>query len=223
MSKQFFINIVFLAIFQITNGQENTGTQIPKGQVNTETQKLNGVTFGFAAGYSVLNEKPLDYYLSSDTMKSLQTQNLSKSSFVISSVISIKLAKLAVNTKTNRLMKRNVDGTTESAKWYQKFSINAALNLVELSNSDIAFNKSIDGGLGLGFYLTDFVQVSAFYDIIVKRQLRDNIVSDYLGKRIPNGSDYFNALDQNDNNLFFNKTFTGWSFKVIMSLGNKND
>jgi len=181
--------------------------------------QLNGVTFGFGAGYSILNDAPYSYSLSTDNEKKLQQQELSKGSFVISSVISVKLKKMGV-TDQNKLVKYS-DTSTEPIKWYDRFSLNASLNLIELSNNQVSFNKSVDGGIGLGYFISDNAQIAAFYDIITKRQLRDYIVKDYLGKPIPNGSSFYNALDENDNNLFYNKTFTGFSFKVIISIGNK--
>ncbi|ULQ55076.1 hypothetical protein KJS94_10535 [Flavihumibacter rivuli] len=181
---------------------------------------LNGVTFGFGAGYSILNDEPSSYSLSTDNNKNLMVQPLSKSSFVISSVVSVKLQKMGVSHE-NKLVKYKSEDKFEAIKWYERFSINASLNLIELSNSELSFNKSIDGGIGLGYFVSENVQFAVFYDIVTRRQLRDYIINDYLGKPIPNGTEYYNALDENDNNLYYNKTFTGTSFKIIISIGNK--
>ena len=111
--------------------------------------------------------------------------------------------------------------TQEDAEWYERFAINVGLNIAEVNEGSISFNKAIDGGIGLGYYLNDFTQIGVSFDMIRIRQLRNYIVDNYLDKPIPNGNDVYNALDQNDNNLFYNKYFGGCSVKIIFSLGNK--
>ncbi|HVX28594.1 MAG TPA: hypothetical protein VHB70_19750 [Parafilimonas sp.] len=189
-------------------------------------QDLNGVTFGFSSGYSLLNHHPNDYSLSPDTNHTLQIQTLSKGSFVISSVVSVKLGKLALADVTTRNGKKikslvsqnNVD---HAATFWNRVSINASLDLLNVKSDNVTFNTKVNGGIGLGYFLTENIQIAAFYDVQTVRQLRDYIINKYLNQRIPNGSAYYNALDQNDNTLFYNKTFGGWSLKLIFSLANK--
>lgn len=213
-------------------GQQPPGQQPGSGQSQIG-QPLNGVTFGFAAGYSILHDDLKEWTLSTDDKYTLQQQMLSRNSFVISSVVTIKLGKLSVDQSTNRLVKqtktqtpaeqqKQVPQETDYLKdFFSRFSINASLDLVNVKSGDVSFNKSINGGLGLGFFLTDNVQLALFYDIQTFRQLRDNVVTTYLGKGIPKGTGIYNALDPADNSLFYNKTITGTSFKIILSLANK--
>jgi hypothetical protein len=102
-----------------------------------------------------------------------------------------------------------------------RLSVNLALNLVNISN-DVSFNKNIDGGLGLGYFFTPDFQLAAFYDVSRVSQLRDYVVKNYTGKQVPNGDKtYYTTLDIKDNNLFYNKTISGFSIKAVFSLANK--
>ncbi len=186
-----------------------------------DSTPLNGVTFGFGAGYNISNHALYSYSLTPDETHALKIQALPKSKFVISSVIAIKLGRLAVSNQNKLLNMKAVKGEQENFSLKSRLVINVGLNLVDISSNDVAFNKNINGGLGIGCLLNDFVQVAVFYDISTERQLRDYIVSTYINKSIPNGSAVYNALDENDNNLFYNKTFGSFSFKIIFSLANK--
>ena len=51
--------------------------------------------------------------------------------------------------------------------------------------------------------------------------MRDYFIDNFNNQSIPNCAGVYNALNQADNNLFYNKYYPGVSFKVIFSLGNK--
>jgi hypothetical protein len=206
------------------------------------TVQLKGVTFGIGIGMSYLHNKPQSYFLSPDS-NALHLQPLSKTSFVVSSMLSIKLGKLGVqdqtrNNQTKKTLvnlkkinenpgakeykaKQSTESTFASPGFFQRLEFNIGLNLLDISSESISFNKSIDGGLGFGYYINENIQIAVFYDMIRIRQMRDYIVDHYNNRRIPNGAEYFNALDENNNNLFYNKNFSGASIKAIFSLGNK--
>ena len=218
-----------------------------------QTTQLKGVTFGIGMGWSYLNKAPNEYFLTTDTAHKLQIQNLSKSSIVVSSVISIKLGHLSQQTQektsdgskktilvnSNRITNipqsnanefrasntqvnaRNETPTNQPARFIDRLSVNVALNLAEISSNDISFNKSIDGGIGVGVFINDFTQLGIFYDMIRIRQLRSYIADNYEGKSIPNGTEKYNALDEKNNNLYYSKYFSGISVKAIFSFGNK--
>jgi hypothetical protein len=229
------------------------------------TADLNGVTFGFGAGPSHTFDKIYDYSLTPDASHNLKIQRLNKNAFVISSVIMVKLGKIAVDQDSNKIVKqsytyqkarysqhlRNVDSNKrissitkrayatlgedtmntktlkkeveKSAKlsFWDHVSVNLALNLVNVA-PDVSFNKNIDGGIGFGYFITENLQAAVFYDVSRVSQLRDYIVTAYQDKPIPNadGTNY-NALDAKDTNLFYNKTISGLSFKLVFSLANK--
>jgi hypothetical protein len=180
-------------------------------------QELQGVTFGFGTGFSHIGGTVHSYSLTTDTAHALKAQKLSKTSFVISSELSIKFGKISTAKNSNKILKANGG----EAKPADRLAVNVALNLLEINSDNLSFNKNIDGGIGLGYFLNDYIQVAAFYDLVRIRQLRDHILKSYLDKSIPSGKEVFNALDEKNNDLFYDKTFTGISVKVIFSLGNK--
>jgi hypothetical protein len=213
------------------------------GVGNAQTADLKGVTFGMGLGWSNLFNAPKEYYLTTDATHKLQVQNLDKSGIVISSVITIKLSKAAVQSQTNGTRTQNVmvnanrtktlskkagelsatatEPTYDKLKFSERLAVNLSLNLADVNSGNVSFNKYIDGGIGLGCYVNEFTQVALMYEMQRMRQMRTKIVETYEGKSIPNGNEVLNALDEKDNNLFYNKYFSGVSLKVVFSLGNK--
>lgn len=179
---------------------------------------LKGVTFGIGMGWNHLFRTPKEFFLTTDTSHRLQVQHLSKSAVVLSSLISIKLGKVDADGNSNQLLAR---GKAKPANWNDRFAVNVSLNLAEFSSDGVAFNTSIDGGIGLGYFINTFTQVGVFYEMIRIRQMRDYFVDNFSDQAIPNGSAVYNALDKTDDNLFYSKYYSGVSFKVIFSLGNK--
>jgi len=224
---QIFAFFVF-GIAKVGSAQPQTQTTLPD---------LNGVTFGFGAGYAHSFDKTYDYSLSTDGNHNLILQPLNKQSFVISSVIMFKLGKLSIDPATNALIKQSKKATYFAMKkanalretasdiakpsFLDHLSLNASLDLVNVA-PNVSFNKNINGGLGVGYFFNDNCQLALFYDISSISQLRDYIVNIYQNKPIPNGSGTnYTALDPNDNNLFYNRTISGFSVKLIFSLGNQ--
>jgi hypothetical protein len=221
MKKSLFFSLVLCFLFLSSLGQT----------------ELRGVTFGIATGFSKISQNVYSYSLSPESSHLLQLQKNSKLSFVISSVLTIKLGNLGVQQEGNQKEKLVNLNKTDAAKtlaaggvtryenpgFFNRLSVNIGINLLEANSENISFNKSIDGGIGIGFFVNEFTQLSIFYDLIRIRQMRDYIVTAYEGKSIPFGNEVYNALDENDNTLFYTKNFTGFSFKVIFSLGNKKE
>ena len=214
------------------------------GISSAQTVDLKGVTLGMGLGWSNLFNAPKEYYLTTDATHKLQVQNLDKSGIVISSFITIKLGKMAVQSQGNGASTRNVlvnpartrtlrgvtgemvaavagETTFEKLKFSERLAVNLSLNLADVNSGNVSFNKYIDGGIGLGCYVNEFTQVALMYEMQRMRQMRTKIVETYEGKSIPNGNEVLNALDEKDNNLFYNKYFSGISLKVVFSLGNK--
>ncbi|WP_448700931.1 hypothetical protein ACFGVR_02590 [Mucilaginibacter sp. AW1-3] len=198
---------------------------------------LVGVTFGFSAGYSYSFNQIYDYSLTPDANHALKLQPLSQNSFVISSAVMVKLGKVAYDqtshtfikqagvTKYNKsfLEKNSPPALTksDSVSFLDHLSLNLSLDLINVSQ-DVSFNKRISGGIGIGYFLTHDLQIAAFYDITQVRQMRDYIVKSYENNPIPNSATTnYNALDTKDNTLFYDKTISGFSIKLILSLANK--
>lgn len=226
-----------------------------------QTVDLNGVTFGFGAGYSASMDKTYDYTLTTDIKHKLNIQPLNKGAFVISSVVMVKLGKATYSQdnsafvgKTFAAKRKAFDSHNAKAKslafsygeedndykaekaaldrskadlddaskpnLLSRFSVNASLNLINISQN-VTFNKNIDGGLGVGFFLTPDIQLAGFYDVSSVSELRDYVVKNYEGKSIPNGDKtFYTSLDPKDTNLFYNKVVSGFSIKLVFSLAN---
>jgi hypothetical protein len=218
--------------------------------LNTEAQvtELTRASFAVGIGYNHLFKTPKDYYLTTEAEPKLKIQDLNRGGIVVSSIISIRLAKVGlqkqqsnttIRTRTVSLntieqvaaasnvwrahgvpvVAGNVS-TNKRASFTQSLCLNIGVNLAEVKGDNVAFNKSIDGGIGLGYSFNESVQLSFSLDVIRLRQMRDWIVDNYTDKPIPNGTSFFNALDQSNNNLFYNKTYGGLSLKCIFSFGN---
>lgn len=218
--------LLFSAVPVITHAQQDTKqprvNEAAFREKADDDDVLNRLTIGIGTGYGYLFGDTYKPFLTTDTTHSLQLQKLSRGSFVISSVIIFKFANLVVEESTNKLMSLNKDGKVNpKPKFYEHLSVNVALNLLEANAEDISFNKSIDGGLGIGYFLGPNIQLAVFADVMRIRQMKDYYVDNYLGKSIPNGNEVFNALDEDDNNLFYTKTYGGISFKAVFSIGNK--
>jgi len=201
--------------------------------IHTKAQELAGTTIGFSFGPSFLTTKPSDYSLDPGS-NNLITQKLSNKNLVISSVVTIKFAKLSQEIKNEngstrkRLVMSDVPDDKDKAQkknapFTSRLAFNLAINLADISSDNLAFNKSVDGGIGFGYIITPTMQFAVFYDIIRIRQMRDNIIETYEGKPIPKGAEFYNALDISDNNLYYNKTFSGISFKIVVALNPKKD
>jgi len=96
------------------------------------------------------------------------------------------------------------------------------LNIFDFSNGqkELAFNKSVEGGLGVGYRLNDSMYLGFNWEHVNSMQLYDDI-KQYEGKRVLlNGSPLLtsNQLDTDNEDLYYRKTLSGWSVKMIVKL-----
>lgn len=69
---------------------------------------------------------------------------------------------------------------------------------------------------------TNFVISSMLIFKFTKLKLTAGSTKFHLAdKPIPNGKEFFNALDEKNNDLFYTKKVSGISVKVVFSIGNK--
>lgn len=181
---------------------------------------LKKLTIGLGAGYNWLSEDIFDYSLSTDSIGVLQTQELSNRNFVLSSVVVFRLGDPKVETSGTSFMEKTGDN---KVLFKDRISLNLSINLLDISSDNVTFNKLIDGGLGIGVFINSYAQIGVFYEISRYRQMRDYVVDSYSGKPIPKGNDYYNALDPNDNQLFYNATTSSFSIKAIFVIPNKEE
>jgi hypothetical protein len=207
------------------------------GRADPPTQ-LKGVTYGFGAGYHHSLSRIYDYFLLPDDNYKLNITNQPRGSFVISSMINIKVRKLvningalkrAVGSETllitNPIKKfagsneRAVTTTTNfvDPNWKDLITFHIGLNLAEIAPT-VTFNKKIDGGIGIGYLLSENSHIVLMCDFTQIRKMRDHYVDTYNGKSIPNGSGFLTTLNVDDNNLFKTKTTAGLSLKLVFTI-----
>jgi hypothetical protein len=201
-----------------------------------KAQPLKGVTLGFGAGYHHSITKKYDYFLAADDNYSLKMDPLSASSFVISTVVNIKLTPLVkVNEKLHKRLSGSQQNSIRTQKtggvssvveevpfeekrnWKDKITLHLGINLAEVS-SNVTFNKSIDGGIGAGYILSEHAFITLMADLSKYRKMRDYYSKKYNNKPIPNGSGFYTTLSSDDNTLFQSKTSVGLSIKFVMGI-----
>ncbi len=186
-------------------------------------KELSRITVGVAIGYNQLLESTYDYSLTTDSEHKLKIEELNRGSFVVSSALIFRFHKGEEASDGNDIMTRTYKNgmrTNEvaSAKWNERFTGIISLNLLDInSDNGISFNKSIDGGIGIGYQINSEMNIACLYELKKIRQLRSYIVKEYENESIPNGDDVYNALSTSDNNLFYDKTVEGISIKLIFN------
>jgi hypothetical protein len=96
------------------------------------------------------------------------------------------------------------------------------LNILDFSNGqkELAFNKSIEGGLGVGYKLNETMYIGFNWEHVQSLQLYDDIKK-FEGKKIELNGDNLKSsaqLDLEDQDLFYKKNLSGWSIKMIICL-----
>jgi hypothetical protein len=125
----------------------------------------------------------------------------------------------AINRENRRIKTgRYISGLFLS--FLNNVGIAANINLLEFkeAQSQLTFNKSIEGGVGFCLRLQERVYLSISNELYFSRQLRDNIKARENEKLYLNGKivTSINQLDVNDDNLFITRSLIAWSYKIII-------
>ena len=107
-------------------GQSNAISNIQKKSESDATTptKLAGVTFGFGAGYGLSFFDRKEYSLTTDSVHALKIGNTNKGSFVISSIITVRLGKVASKPGTNKLFGQEGFREIKKGKKIEKYYMN---------------------------------------------------------------------------------------------------
>ena len=104
----------------------------------------------------------------------------------------------------------------------EKICLVSNLNLLDFSSgqNELAFNKHIEGGLGLGYRFNDLMLLGINWEHVQVYQLHEDIKS-LEGRQVnlyglPLLSS--NQLDERNEDLFYLKSLSGWSLKMIITL-----
>lgn len=115
---------------------------------------------------------------------------------------------------------------TTAGRFFQKsidrLCVVSNLNILDFSNGqkELAFNKSIEGGLGVGYKLNDVMYLGFNWEHIQSVQLYDDIKK-FEGKKIELNGDHLTSsiqLDSDNEDLFYRKNLSGWGIKMIICL-----
>ncbi len=186
--------------------------------------KINAVTVSVSLGPRVAKNDQFEYHIASDT--TLQRDKLPNSSFIISTQLNI--FPFANNERLkNRVEWLKAVGGNEptmvnrAARLWANLRRNTGmivnLNLIELSgdNQTTSFNKGIDGGIGIGYRLSDQIFIGYSWEWFTQRNLR-GFYQDQVGNTLSNNGSVLTSLDQTNDELFFDNRVTGRAFKIAI-------
>jgi hypothetical protein len=176
----------------------------------------NVIKFGLSLGFNYLTSTLTDATLS-PADNSLKLQTVNPLSFLLSTSV-------VINPITGYYRKlENGEPVGEVYSVPSRLSFVATVNLAQFGASEAtAFNKKIDGGLGLGVRLNDDFHVALTAEMISARELRDYVVQDYNNQPIIVNNETLNALDVKDDRLFVDNYYFGLSVKFIYILIGQN-
>jgi hypothetical protein len=122
--------------------------------------------------------------------------------------------------------RKNIKGQNTPGKFLrnagQHICLMSNINILDFSSGqkELAFNKSIEGGLGIGYRLNENMYLAINWEHIQSWQLYDDIKKHEGEKLVLYGTPLINSnqLDLDNEDLFYKKNFNGWSFKIIFCL-----
>lgn len=115
---------------------------------------------------------------------------------------------------------------TTAGRFFQKsvdrLCVVSNLNILDFSNGqkELAFNKSIEGGLGIGYRLNEVMYIGFNWEHVQSIQLYDDIKK-FEGKKVELNGEYLTTssqLDTDNEDLFYSKNLSGWGIKMIICL-----
>ncbi|WP_221391483.1 hypothetical protein [Dyadobacter sp. NIV53] len=218
--------IIVVLFFEFAKAQDSVSLRtVPKAD-------LQSFKFGVAIGPTLNFQKTNSAYLAPDN-NSLKFQKLSPFSLKLSTSLVYTRLRWHKKTKgmvandqvdTGEHMKSHLAATVPDSDKYLypgKVSYVAALNIAELSDGGVGFNKSIEGGIGLGIRIDPNFHCVALLDFSSSRQIRDEIKTRFNNQPIKTeGGQELTALDESDNRFFFTKPILGISIRFVYVLGN---
>ena len=226
MNKTFILLLFFL--FSFCNAQ--TENNIIKNVYNNSPETLNSrvkraniplstITLGVGIGINHLFDNVYDYSLTTGNEHNLKLDELSRNNITVSPIIIVRFSKLEKPDGDNNIsLRTSRSNGTNDVKFLDRLSLLLSLDIVKLNSGNVGFNDKIDGGIGFSYALASNLQLGLLYEVKTYRQLREYIVKDYLNQQIPDGNSFYSELDEDNNNLFYNKPINGLSIKLIFNI-----
>ena len=231
MKKQLFIlMLVSIGIGTYAQTDSVTIKNVEELQAKIDKMDKKIVNLGVSIGYKNIWKKDLDNYqeaIISPIDTTLKIQNLDNGFVVLSTELIVNpfvkstgiesLINDYNSARKNEKLKIGPAATRLALIGLQRLTLIASINLAEFqtAQSNFTFNKTIDGGLGIGFRLADNFWLAWTYEVTSHRQIRD-YVKEFENDKIVIGGETITELDQNDNNLFYDKRLASNNFKFIL-------
>lgn len=209
--------LISLLAFSSTSFAQNTAATDSSDQDII----VKNVDIGLSVGFNTVFEKLHEARISPIDQKVFLT-NMPRQSFLLSTTISVPFNVTLRQGKENA--KQIQYQQVRNGPFYRTplgLCFVASLNLANLSStqSGSIFNKKIDGGLGLGYRVSQNFQISLTYEKISIRQPRQ-FLKDLEGKNIIINNQILNSLDIEDNNYFVDKYLNSAAIKFIYVIKN---
>jgi hypothetical protein len=119
-------------------------------------------------------------------------------------------------------IKSNISWSSLLKKAGRHICLMSNINILDFSSGqkELAFNKSIEGGLGIGYRINENIYLAINWEHIQSMQLYDDIKSKAGEKLVLYGTQLTNSnqLDLDNEDLFYKKNLNGWSIKIIFCL-----
>ena len=250
LSKQAMATISSLVEEELNkkNNDATEAIEMEEKEIRTLKEKIDKletktIKLAFSVGPRWISEKDHIYrsYLDQSNW-SLKIDTITSSSFLFSTGIIITPGENSTFLHNRQQFLKGVGGNYPSSgnRWArfvlllaQNMSFVANINLIEFSSNreKLAFNKQIDGGIGVGMKIGEKVYLAFTREWFNVRELRsfyrlkataansdDRIImvnkgSDSDGNQI---LEPLTVLDASDNNYFHDETKQGWSFKILL-------
>ncbi len=128
--------------------------------------------------------------------------------------------------KSYHLARKNIKGQNSLGIFLKNagrhICLMSNINILDFSSGqkELALNKSIEGGLGIGYRLNENMHLAINWEHIQSLQLYDDIKKHDGEKLVLYGTPLTNSnqLDLDNEDLFYKKNLNGWSFKIIFCL-----
>lgn len=230
--KKKLLFFLLLVITTMTEAQTDSLTLSKVKELQDKIDKMETkiANLGISIGYRSIWKKDLDNYqeaILSPIDTTLKIQNLDNGFVVLSTELLINpfikaswITSLINDYNYARKNKKLTIGPAASRlalMGLQRITFIASINLAEFqtAQNNFSFNKTIDGGLGLGLRLADNFWIAWTYEVTTHRQLR-NYIKSYENQKIVLVGKTLTELDSNDNNLFYDKKLASNNFKFIL-------
>lgn len=216
----FAAQLPFIAFAQVRTAEqiasENPRLILPAeqtatGPLFTGDQEVKGKNFkfGLSIGPSYALTKTYSYTLRAPDY-ALTRQQESRAAFVLSGVVAYNKTAYYRHTDEN--------GDPMGQPYARPYPLSAllSLNLAEFTNTGAAFNRQVDGGIGLGYRASENFHLGLFLEASARRFLYE-AYDQYLDKPLPSfvASQPLTVLAQDDATYFLSKPVFSLTFKLV--------